>query len=156
MNSQVVHACCCRRRRPHVTDPTLASSASRWGFLLHYVDDNDVDTSQTPPSLQARVGGGFLLHYVDEDDVDTSLPVTPPSLQTRVGGAFFCIMSSSTHHWPHPRYKRESVGSLHEHEMMWHANQPKCMSFGPRYVICFFISWNLFLFKSLVCMFILV
>jgi len=86
MNSQVVHACRRRRRRrrPHVTDPTLASSASRWGFLLHYVDDNDVDTSQTPPSLQARVGGGFLLHYVDEDDVDTSL--TPPSLQTRVGG----------------------------------------------------------------------
>jgi len=91
-----------QRRRQHVKDPTLASNASRWGLLFHYINDNDNDTAQTPPSLQARVGGAFFF--------------------------ITSTMSTSTHHRPHPHFKHESVGSFLTYwdHMIWRG-----MRIGP-------------------------
>jgi hypothetical protein len=61
------------------TDPTLATSASRWGFSYISL----ATTPQTPPSLQARVGG------------------------------VFSITLATTHPQTHPRCKREPVGCFY-------------------------------------------
>ena len=47
-----------------LTDPTLATNASRWGCFLPYDMTACKYDSQTPPSLQTRVGGVVFYQYL--------------------------------------------------------------------------------------------
>jgi hypothetical protein len=71
---------------------------------MHQWHHNDDDVTQTPPSLQTRVGGPLLPHNNTHNNTHT----TPPSLQTWDGGVFLII----PHTLAHPRYKRETVGAI--------------------------------------------
>jgi hypothetical protein len=58
-------------------------------------DDDNMATSQTPPSLQTRVGGAVF--YALQQRQHTHV-TTPPSLQMRVGGAvLLCITTTPLH-----------------------------------------------------------
>ena len=95
-----------------LTNSTLATIASWWGFLLlfnirthpRYKRESvgrfhTRNHPRTPPSLQTRVGGVFFKHYIYMD---------PPSLQTESVGHFH----ARTRSIPHPCSERKSVGLI--------------------------------------------
>jgi hypothetical protein len=107
-------------------NPTLATSASRWGFL-------PLLDIRTHPRFKSESVGRFTTHephprYKCESVGFSSITrhTDPPSLQERVGGPFLRLMSptlaTSASRWgflplldirTHPRYKSESVGRFH-------------------------------------------
>jgi hypothetical protein len=84
-----------------LADPTLATNASRWGYL--YFTTAGIRVVNGPhPRYKRESVGSFLSYYGWE------MTVAPPSLQMRVGGVVFSYYGKK----PHPRCKNESVGSF--------------------------------------------